>query len=166
MKKLILLFIFCLPILSTAQDKFNESIIQLGNDFGYFPKSKNENFHHKSLIADSFKKSKEYCAEYDSKLSEIDFNEFVSAKSTEVVSKRPLKGKIYLRVTIEEWTFVSKKSAKEFESKFKLVSLDCLNKGGIEFWRVNEKIYLIVSPATMFSYEFKKIKKSMNKKLS
>ena len=155
----------CSSILSIAQDKFNESIIQLGNDLEYFPKSKGENikYTNKSYAADLFKKSKMNCNEYDSKINEINFNEFVSAKSTDIKSKRPLKGKTYLRVTIEEWTFMNKKKAKEFENKFKLVDLDCLNKGGIEFWRIDEKIYLLISPATMFSYEFVEIKKSLNK---
>lgn len=168
MKNLIALFIFCFSILTSAQDKFNESITQLAVDFEYYPITKNQdkNYINHSLIAESFKKSKTYCSKYDTKINELNFNEFVSAKSTEIKSKKPLKGKTYLSVRIEEWTFNSIKNAEDFSNKFQLVDLECLNKGGIEFWRIDKKIYIINSPAKLFSYEFDKIKDSMNKKLN
>jgi len=168
MKNLITLFIFCFSLFSFSQDKFYEAIIELGNDLEYFPESisGNKNYIDESSVVKWFKKSIEFCSEHDSKINEIDFDEFVSAKSTHIKSKKPLKGKTYLRVTVEEWTFKSEKNAIDFISKFRLANLECLNKGGIEFWRIKEKIYLIVSGATMFSYKFNKIKESMDKVLN
>ena len=167
MRKLILTTLLFSSIILAGQDKFNQSIQQLGTDLEYFPKSEsgNKNYANKSSVIEWFKKTKKYCVEYDPKIKAINFNEFIAVKSTEVKSKKPLSGKTYLRVTIEEWTFENEANAKEFENKFEQINIECLNKGGIEFWRVKENFYLIVSPATLFSYEFVNIKKSLNKKL-
>ncbi|CAL2102572.1 exported protein of unknown function [Tenacibaculum sp. 190130A14a] len=161
MKKLSLIVLLIYSMLSYAQSSFNRAIEQLGVDLKYYPETKIEE---KSLTINLFKETKEFCEENIPKINVINFNEFSKARSVEIKSKKPLGGNIYLRLTIEEWTFSDVKRARDFERKFKLIRhLDCLNKGGIEFWRVKEKMYLIISPATMFSYEFGKVKKSMNK---
>ena len=167
MTKTFLIITLIFSFVSSAQNRFTASISQLETDFDYYPETinGNKNYVDKSQVAKWFKKSKENCLRNNPKLENLNFDEFIKVKSADIRSKKPLEGNIYLRITIEEWTFNNEKSATTFENKLKSIDLNCINKGGVEFWRIKENIYLIISPATRFSYEFESIKNSMNKAL-
>lgn len=167
MKNLLILLMIFQSHSSFSQDKFYQSLKQLETELDYYSEIENDDKKYKNLsfYAEIFEKNKAECAEYNPEIKNLNFNEFISAKSTNIKSKKPLGGNTYLRVTIEEWTFNNEKNAKQFTNKLKYGNLECLNKGGIEFWTIQNKVYFIISPATLFSYEFEKIKKVLNMKL-
>ena len=98
------------------QDKFNEAIEMVDKDLNYFSLIQNNNKHYnlQSPYLDKFKKSDITCFELNPKKEYLDFNQLRSVKSTIVKSRVPIEGKIYLQVSIEEWDFTNKESAKIF----------------------------------------------------
>ena len=108
------------------------------------------------------------CSDFKPRLKEIDFKKVKGVKTTYVKSKTPIEKNLHLRVQIQEWSFDSEDEAIKFKSELdESVSMiiECINKGGMTWWVIGNKIYTIFSRAYRFTFEYEVIKASLNKKL-
>lgn len=154
-----------------SQDNFNKAIIQLQNDYQYFSEI-NDNGKYYSIqdsIDTKLKNQFQKCSKYQKSLGQVDFNKLKSIKSTNIKSKDTLEKNLYLRVQIQEWRFINNEEAKFFNENLEKASrkgsIECIRKGGFTWWMKNNKIYVIISNAYRFSFEFDNIKESLNKQL-
>lgn len=87
-------------------------------------------------------------------------------KSTSLKSVIPLESHPFLKFNLEEWEFQSETDAIQFYNQLSEKAMgerDCINKGGIEWWRHGKNIYFIHTKAFRFMYEYDKIHASLAK---
>jgi hypothetical protein len=167
MKKYFLIIIsFLIFSKSYSQDKFLEGLIQLQIDYNYEIINNGNKYEIKDSIDEWLNNSFNRCIQNDTLfviLKDIEFLKTVIVKSI-----KPIEENLYLQVGIQEWTFKNIESANLFMSyilRQNTLLIECINKGGIKWWQIDTKIYMLYSNAYRFSFEFEKIINSMNKKL-
>lgn len=157
------------PSTTTFPDHFHEALILLDAEFGY----QSQTVSGDSLYIMSDKVDPKLieqftsCANQNPRLEDIDFGVVKGVKKTMVKSKKTLDG-MYLKVDIQEWQFESDSTAIEFKMLLDEVAMDdreCINKGGILWWQIGDKLYLMTTPAFRFFFEFDEIKAVLDQKL-
>ncbi len=164
---------------SVSNDLFQEALKELYTVFKYKSQStEGERLYEDEMeemekLANSF----ERCAKKGrgrKEKCEIDFTLIKSVKSAYIKGEEPLEGHMYLKAHIQEWTFENLTTvesldvAKMFEADLENCQSyrDCINKGGITWWRIGDKLYIIWTPAFRYAFEFDKIKEVLNRKLN
>lgn len=157
------------PTTKIYPDRFNEALTLLDAEFGY----QSQTVSGDSLYIMSDKVDPKLieqftsCANQDPRLEDIDFGVVKGVKKTMVKSKKTLDG-MYLKVDIQEWQFESDNTAMAFKTQLDEVAMDdreCINKGGILWWQIEDRLYLMTTPAFRFFFEFDKIKAVLDQKL-
>tara|TARA_R110002124_G_C8708680_1_gene494654 strand:+ start:134 stop:712 length:579 start_codon:yes stop_codon:yes gene_type:complete len=161
--------------LDLETDLFNDALEELYKEFEYKSQNgKEDKLYIKGKselkkLTDKFKECSDGHPIYDLLPNcEADFESIRGVKSTFIKAEKPFDGQLYLKAHIQEWEFENSSIAKSFESAFNecRVHSECVNKGGITWWRVENRIYTIETPAYRYSFEFDKIKEVMNRKLN
>lgn len=161
------------PAAAAANDLFNEALAELYKVFKYKAQETQgdrlylSNQSAVETLADQFKA----CYQIDDTKTKSDcnanFDAIQGVKVAFIKGEEPLEGQLYLKAHIQEWTFDNEGIAEAFERSLNACDMyaDCVNKGGIDWWRVEHKLYLIETPAYRYSFEFEKIKEVMNRSL-
>ncbi len=145
-----------------SQDNFENAIVSLKAELEFIPTSETytkENKPNKRVI-NQFKK----CAEFEQleKLNELNFGCIIKVKSSELYTSK-WKGK--WQIEFKEWEFKNEKCAIEFDKILSSLSKsrmqDCVNKGGIMWWKEKSKIYIVTSRAYFVTYHYKEIKEAI-----
>ena len=157
----------------TKPDFFNDALQALYTEFHYKAQEVVGNTLYRTDTSDFEKLVKKFkaCSNgnplYNLPACEANFDLVKSIKSAYIKGEKPLEGQLYLKAQIQEWQFESVAKAMEFESSLNTCRShrECVNKGGITWWRVQDRMYIIETPAHRYSFEFDKIKAVMNRKL-
>lgn len=162
------------PPNKTQTDLFNDALRELYNEFKYKAQSvtgkklyRKDKKELEQLVV-RFKECSNNHALYDLPECEANFDLIRGVKNTFIKAEKPFEGQLYLKAYIQEWEFKDLSTAKDFETAFNKCRIhsECVNKGGIIWWRVQNRIYTIETPAYRYSFEFDKIKEVMNRKLN
>lgn len=153
-----------------AQDPFAKALDQLKKDLAYIPQEVRPGviFTIYNGVPPYLHQRVEHCSSFFIKPIQMDFSPVKQVRAVSIKSKKPIEKALYLRLQIEEWTMASPDSALKYcnrMNEFFAPYIDCVNKGGMYWWVVQERIYVLYSQAKRFSFEFDAIEKSMNKKL-
>lgn len=133
--------------INSLVEKYNFEIVE--NSY------KKSNIPDKSLV-DRFKR----CSTFETTfpLANLNYDQIINSKYIEVKSNY-WKGPVSL--TFHEWTFSSKTNAKTFLRILNSVPhhhvQDFVSKGGLQWWIVNHKIYILTSRAYFATYHFDEI---------
>ena len=154
-------------------DQFNEAIQELYTEFQYRSEDSVANKLYKVdkkkflWIIDRFKRCSDTSLTSNLPVCGIDFELIKKVKKSFVKAEKPFKDHLYLKASIQEWSFENESSAESFENELNecITHKECVNKGGITWWRVKDRMYVITTPAYRYSFEFEEIKKVMNRKL-
>lgn len=157
----------------TKPDFFNDALQALYTEFHYKAQEVIGNTLYRTDTSDfeklvnKFKDDTKCNALYNLPSCEANFDLVKSIKSAYIKGEKPLEGQLYLKAQIQEWQFESVAKAMEFESSLNTCQShrECVNKGGITWWRVQNRMYIIETPAHRYSFEFDKIKEVMNRRL-
>ncbi|MBL6445776.1 hypothetical protein JMN32_05620 [Fulvivirga sp. 29W222] len=157
------------PVVKTDYDRFNEALVLLDAEFGYQSQVVNGDtlYDLNDRVAPGLAQLFTSCADQDPRLNKIDFTLIKGVKKTLVKSKETIDH-MYLKVDILEWEFESDSVAAAFTTYLTDIAMDdreCINKGGILWWRIENKMYLMTTPAFRFFFEFDKIKSVLDQKL-
>lgn len=157
------------PAVKADPDRFNEALAQLDAELGYQSQSVSGDtlyMMHEGVDSGLIEQFTS-CADQEPRLTDIDFSVVEGVKKTMVKSKKTLDG-MYLKVDIQEWQFKSDSVAAAFTTYLTDVAMDdreCINKGGILWWQIGDKLYLMTTPAFRFFFEFDEIKSVLDQKL-
>ena len=152
-------------------DLFNDALKELHKVFQYRSQDTvgtnlytTDRFEFNSLL-NGFIYCSDSSSENNSPVCGINFSLINEMKSSFIKADEPIEGNLYLKATIQEWTLDKSKTAKIFETDLNQCITDkqCVNKGGIKWWRVKNKIYVITTPAYRYSFEIDDIIKVMNR---
>ena len=167
MKALITLFVLTLSYqVSFSQDEFQNALISLNSELEFKPTS--DSYISNEKPNQSFVEKFKNCAELKKldRLNELDFGDIRSVKSSELYTSK-WKGK--WQIEFREWVFVNEEHATKFvdilESSNQSHIQFCVNKGGIMWWRDNDKVYIVTSRAYFVTYHYKEIKSAIIKGL-
>ncbi|WGH75649.1 hypothetical protein P8625_00360 [Tenacibaculum tangerinum] len=147
---------------SFAQDNFANALVSLNSKLEFKPTS--DSYKNGKKPDENFIKQFKKCAEFDKleKLTELSFDKITKVKSSELFTSK-WKGK--WQIEFQEWEFEQEKYASDFINL--LDDLDhsrvqfCVSKGGIMWWKDNDKIYLVTSRAYFVTYHYAEIKNAI-----
>jgi hypothetical protein len=164
------------PLLGYSQvDKFDAAVIQL-KELNYYVKDIDP-FNTKSYqIADEsevnwINESIDYCntlSSMDRKLDSIDLDKIVTVKLATVKSETEIEPGLYPSAQIVQVEFTDSLEALNNERILERLTFsekECINKAPWEFWRINNKLYFILTRATIFGQEIPKIRAAMYEQL-
>ena len=167
MKNLLLILILIPNVLTCfSQSKFENALMSLENELEFKPSTG------RYLTSDkpneNFVKQFKDCTSFEDleKLDQLDFNNIIKVRSSELFTSI-WKGK--WQIIFREWEFNSEAGATEFVKVLDDLSLSllqvCVNKGGIMWWKEENRIYLVTSRAYFVTYHYEEIKEAIIKGL-
>ena len=103
----------------------------------------------------------ETCSKYYTELSSLKFESISKIKSAFLKQSFHDKNYIYASFQFIELEFADLYESEEFQLILDSVSRskECISKGGITWWRVRDRIYLIVSRAYHMTYKYSELRK-------
>jgi hypothetical protein len=174
-RHLIILVLTCVTSLGFSQkDKFASAVFAL-QDLDYFVTNKEADTINYHISTD---KSKfwindriETCNKQprtENKLKAINLATLTTIKYITVKSKNQIEPKTYASAELMELEFQDMQTAIDNEkiiNELDLMAKECVSKAPWICWRIENKLYFIVTRATLFGQEIPKIKEKMNEKL-
>ncbi len=147
---------------SLAQDSFANALVSLNSELEF--KTKSDSYTTTQKPNQDFIKQFEKCAEFEKleKLSNLDFDLITNVKFSNLITSK-WKGK--WQIEFREWEFESESCATDFMSTLDSLQHNriqvCVSKGGIMWWKDENKIYLVTSGAYFVTYHYKEIKSAI-----
>ena len=174
-RHLIILVLTCLTSLGFSQnDKFASAVFAL-QDLDYFVTNKEADTINYHITTDKSKfwinERIDRCnkqARTENKLKTINLETLTKIKYITIKSKKAIEPNTYSSAELMELVFQNTQSAIDNEKiidQLDLMEKECINKAPWVSWRIDNKIYFIVTKATLFGQEIPKIKEKMNEKL-
>jgi len=176
MKRLLIICVLtCFTSLGFSQnDKFASAILAL-QDINYFVSNKDSDTINYTITTDKSKfwinERIDRCNEQirtQKKIKNINLETLTKIKYVSVKSNKEIEPKTYATAELMELEFQDIQSTLENEkiiNQFDLMDKECINKAPWIYWRIDNKLYFIVTRATLFGLEIPKIKDKMNEKL-
>lgn len=177
MKNLIAILIIGIsPLFGYSQgDKFETAIIQL-EELNYYVIDKDLTKNKPYRTADKseinwINESIDYCntlSWIDRKLHSINLDKIITLKQTTIKSKTAIEPDLYPSAKLIQVEFADSLEAINNErilGQLTFSEKECVSKAPWEFWRINDKLYFIITRATIFGQEIPKIQATMNEQL-
>lgn len=104
----------------------------------------------------------------ENKLKRINLEALTAIKYVSVKSKKEIEPNTYPKAELMELEFHDIQNAinnGKIIDQLELMKKECINKAPWVYWRIDNKLYFIVTRATLFGQEIPKIKDKMNEKL-
>jgi hypothetical protein len=173
MKRHLILSIFSLfTSLGISQnDKFANAILGLKNLDYYVINLDSDTLNYR-IMADHSKfwlnERIEICHKINlnqEKIQLINLKNLTTIKNTVVKSRTEIASKTFAKAELWELEFQNTIYAIENEkiiSQLNMIAMECINKAPWTCWRIDNKLYFIITSATLFGQEIPKIKNKMN----
>lgn len=147
---------------SLSQDAFANALASLNSELEFKPKTASYATSKKPNqdFIDQFEK----CAEFEKleKLRDLNFDLIINVKSADLITS---KWKGNWQIEFREWEFESESCATDFMSTLDSLQKNliqvCVNKGGIMWWRDENKVYVVTSGAYFVTYHYQEIKSAI-----
>ncbi len=146
-------------LISFSQDNFKNAITSLETELEF--KSTSESYLKGNKPNEDFINQFIKCSEFEllENLKTLNFNDITKTKYSELFTSK-WKGK--WQIEFREWEFKNEENAKDFIELLDNLSQSriqfCVSKGGIMWWKNQNKIYLVTSRAYYVTYHYKEIK--------
>ena len=158
-----------------AQDTFASVITALNKEMKYELENDSTVLNH---INDEFFRGLTQCREYHPMVTDLSFEGVVAVKRADL--KQAFHKNYYYRsFSLNQITFDAPSAAGKFIHVLDLASSwepespdqlrprsnvqECINKGGITWWQIEETVYIIMSQAYSMTFEYEKLWKVINK---
>lgn len=162
---IVLILTFSVNLSYSQNDKFEKAILAL-EEINYSLTKKNS-----EISKFQINTSIEWCNLQEFKETRIDtlnFENVISFSYSSIKSKNEIRPKTYVTAEIMELEFINLQNAKSNEkiiNQLGQTEKECINKAPWTYWRIENKLYFILTRAKLFGQEIPKIKEKMIEKL-
>lgn len=175
-KSLFTFFLACITGLGYSQDdKFEKAVSSL-REIGYYPLNGDESKKSNQLFSTSkstfwINEKIDVCninSNTSNKPKQFDLDNLIGIKSIVIKSKDEIQPKTYSKAELFELEFVREEDATKNEKTFSQYTLnekECIVKSPWTCWRIDNKLYFIITSATLFGQEIPKIKNKLDAEL-
>ncbi|GEM_PF-4854031 len=145
-----------------SQDRFEKAITALEKELDYH--IQDEGIQEANQPSDWIIKQFGKCKNDLKAIARLDFDGIIKTKSA-YLKKAEHKDHVYPSFTFKEWTFKNEATSSIFlavlQENAKMDLQECVNKGGITWWQVDNKLYFIMSSAYFMTFRYDKLRNTI-----